>query len=344
MVLCAVASSSFAQENAQVKRNVQLKAYEADASVDCPDNYSYTAAKGCVPSAGRISQFSIDGRSPVIGVALCMPDIKPNASPVVNITSDSMLNNSQVITLEDGSVIVAAASEDGIYFSRYDVNLRSYVTRQVIVDIDDNIGLAEHNNLRDDNLKPTNYFKIAPLDGARWVMVFMARSAQANKNYIMGAVINSDQVEKPTATTLSGSNIFPISFEGKLLNDSNSDAADIPIDAAFDVVGLKNSDGTQDGRFVAAWVREDYYKPGQKYSIFGKLYNESVQQQVVSGQFGAIQTGEIRLENTSGSLRRSIVDLAALQSNQGFALAYNDEYNYANMYSGSLQEGGSKNI
>lgn len=337
MMICATLAAHNAY--AQIKKDAKVKAYDPDASVTCLTNYTYVAAKGCVPNQNRINQFSLDGRSPVIGLARCMPQITEAANPVQTFTGDDMLNDGQVIQLSDGNIIIANSDEDGVFFNRYNANMVLQKARVPIVDIANGIGFAEHNSSRDDNLKPTKNFKIAALDDARWLIVFMARSSQTNKNYILGAVINADAVEEPSVNTLADSDIFPISYEGKLLSDFGSDAYTIPSNAKIEVIGLKAADGTLDGRFMVAWLREDYLKPGQIYSIFGKLYDEQVQETPPSIRYGLEQGGEIRLEGTVGSLQSANMKLVALRSTQGFAFFYNDPLNYGNMFSGASREG-----
>ncbi len=331
---CLGAASAFAQ----AKKGAKVRSYDPSDSVLCPDNYSYTPAKGCIASRGRINQLSMDGRSPIIGLARCMPEILSSSAPETTFIGDGSLNGGQMIQLEDGNVIIANVTNTDVVFRRFDVDMRAQGALKTLVSA--NEGFDEHNQVNDDNLAPLPQFHIAPLDGARWVLVFAARSAQRDEAYVMGVVINGDVPEEPSVTKIVGTEIFPISYQGKLfVNSSTLAVKGITSESALQVAGFKKADGTFDGRFMVAWVREDYLKPSQRYSIFGKIYNESIAEAPPAVRFGMEQGTEIRLENTTGDLGSTTIMLRPLRSTQGMALAYNDANNYSNMFAGATEIG-----
>lgn len=326
----------------QVKESVKVRGYDPDASVDCPDNYTYTAAKGCVASSGRVSQFSMDGRSPVIGLARCMPSISIAANPPTTLMESGYeLSTAQMIQLEDGDIIAAKINSSRLVFRRYNAEMTPQSDLITIADDATDIGFDEHNSFRNDNLRLLDNLRVSPLDGARWVAVFVAQSPKNGEHYLMGAVINSDVLEQPSVDSLQGTNIFPISYEGKLFNDSATAAiSGISATSFFDVEGFKAADGSRNGRFMVAWSREDYFKPSQSHSVFGKIFDENVGESSPSLRFGSLeQDSEIRLENTVGSLQNTVVRLQALRPTQGMALFYNDPNNYTNIFQGASETG-----
>lgn len=339
MLLCI--PSAFAVD---AKKSVRLRSYDSQATVPCFSGFSYTPVSGCTLANGRINQLSIiGGKSSLLGLAQCMPDFSNTISTEQPLVSGTNLSGSKIMQLESGDVILAYSSSSSVLFYRYTAQMELATPASVAI-VSGTKGFANYNAINNENIQPTGVFDITPLNGTRWAIAFVGASSVTGRSYVFGAVVNQDVLEKPAVTTFDGERIFPISYADDLFD---VDAA-VPVqistnNSAVGIKGFVSSNGKRDGRFVAAWLRKDYYKPIQQYSIFGKFFDATDTPFIPTTNFGTEQGQEVRMENTIGAasslLNRSLLPL---KSTQGMALVYSDSTKYTVMspgatYTGSLQ-------